>query len=246
MYWIYLSPHLDDAVFSCGGLIWQQATAGERVEVWTICAGDPPEGELSPLAKALHARWQIGLNPAAARRTEDAAACRRLGAFYHHFSLPDCIYRRSARTNEPVVALDEDLFAPLHPDEAGLPALLAEQLTLALPAGSQVACPLTLGGHMDHRLVRSAAEQLNRPLWYYADYPYAAQPGAAAQGFPSDGLQERCFGLETPALAAWQAAAGEYGSQISTFWAGRGAMIGALEAFYRKGGGSCLWKMKTT
>ena len=28
MRWIYLSPHLDDAVLSCGGLIFEQSRQG--------------------------------------------------------------------------------------------------------------------------------------------------------------------------------------------------------------------------
>jgi LmbE family N-acetylglucosaminyl deacetylase len=33
MRWIYLSPHFDDAVLSCGGLIFDQAQAGTPVEI---------------------------------------------------------------------------------------------------------------------------------------------------------------------------------------------------------------------
>ena len=29
MRWIYLSPHFDDAVLSCGGLIWEQTHSGD-------------------------------------------------------------------------------------------------------------------------------------------------------------------------------------------------------------------------
>ena len=49
--WIYLSPHFDDAVLSCGWLIWQQAQAGQRVEIWTVCAGEIPPGPLTPFAQ---------------------------------------------------------------------------------------------------------------------------------------------------------------------------------------------------
>ena len=53
---VYLSPHLDDAVLSCGGMIHRQAQAGERVVVVTVCAGDPPPGPLSDFARSLHER----------------------------------------------------------------------------------------------------------------------------------------------------------------------------------------------
>lgn len=76
---IYLSPHLDDAALSCGGLVWMQAQAGERVEIWTMCAGDPPEGRLSDYAQAHHERWGLGREAVAARREEDARSCNILG-----------------------------------------------------------------------------------------------------------------------------------------------------------------------
>src|SRR5512139_3118661 len=79
MHWIYLSPHLDDAALSCGGLIWEQVHAGDTVSVWTICAGDPPNGSLSPFAEALHARWQSGIEAAVLRREEDVTSCLLLG-----------------------------------------------------------------------------------------------------------------------------------------------------------------------
>ena len=72
---LYLSPHLDDAVYSCGGLIYQQTQAGQRVLVMTTCAGLPPSGPLSPFAEALHTRWQVSAtNAVTTRRTEDHAA----------------------------------------------------------------------------------------------------------------------------------------------------------------------------
>jgi hypothetical protein len=68
---IYLSPHLDDVTLSCGGLVWEQVQAGEQVEIWTICAGDPPPGALSPYAEELHHRWGYGIEAIAERRIED-------------------------------------------------------------------------------------------------------------------------------------------------------------------------------
>ena len=70
MAWIYLSPHFDDAVLSCGGLIWEQVRRGERVEIWTVCAGAIPPGPLSPFAAELHARWGTGMASVEARRAE--------------------------------------------------------------------------------------------------------------------------------------------------------------------------------
>ncbi|NTV35511.1 MAG: PIG-L family deacetylase, partial [Anaerolineaceae bacterium] len=74
MHWIFLSPHFDDAVFSCGGLIYEQVQQGDQVEIWTICAGDLPEGQLSPFAEELHARWTTGRETISSRAAEDQLA----------------------------------------------------------------------------------------------------------------------------------------------------------------------------
>ena len=68
MEWIYLSPHFDDVALSCGGLLWEQAQAGEGASVWTICAGEVPAGQLSPFAQSLHERWEKGQGAAVQRR----------------------------------------------------------------------------------------------------------------------------------------------------------------------------------
>jgi len=92
---IYLAPHLDDAVFSCGGLMARQAANDEGVTVVTVCAGDTPVGELTAFAVELHRRWGGAGSPIAARRAEDRMACGRLGASAVHLEVPDAVYRRS-------------------------------------------------------------------------------------------------------------------------------------------------------
>ncbi len=241
MAWIFLSAHLDDAVLSCGGLI---ASRAEATAVWTIFAGDPPAGELTPFARELHERWQTGPAAVAARRAEDVAACARLGAVYRHFSYPDCIYRRLP-DGRPVIADREDLFRPAA--EPGLTAELAGLFQTQIPAGTRVACPLTYGGHVDHRIVRAAAEQAHCELWYYPDYPYAAQPeaGGGETGralLPPDSRAVR-FDLPAEATATWEQAAAAYVSQISTFWADEAALRAALREYARQGGGSTLYRV---
>ena len=128
MAWIFLSPHFDDIALSCGGLAWEQSRAGESVQVWTICAGEAPPGPLSLFAAALHARWEAGQNAPTERRAEDLAACREMGAVPCHFDLPDCIYRRGLDQVSHLYISEEDIFGPIHPEEEGLIARLAEDL----------------------------------------------------------------------------------------------------------------------
>ncbi len=109
--WIYISPHLDDAILSCGSLIWHQVQQGDFVAIWTVCASESPYSQLSPYAQTLHDRWQTGTDTVALRRKEDAAACQVIGADYSHLPYFDCIYRRLPDGN-PVVTCDIELFIP--------------------------------------------------------------------------------------------------------------------------------------
>jgi LmbE family N-acetylglucosaminyl deacetylase len=94
---LILSPHLDDAVLSVGGIMEQAARAGIDVVVGTIFTADPgPSDAVSPVARELHAAWGLGDAPFVVRREEDIAAVTSLGARYIHGGLIDAIYRRDA------------------------------------------------------------------------------------------------------------------------------------------------------
>lgn len=243
MTWIYLSPHLDDAVYSCGGLIWEQTRRGERVEIWTITAGDPPPGPASPLAQALHERWHMAIETTAARRAEDEVACRRVGAVYRHFDLADCIYRWLP-DGRALVDENRQLFTPIHPAEYPLIDEISRRLADGLPRYARLVSPLTVGGHMDHRLTRAAAERLGRSLWYYADYPYVASQPDELPSVAGD-LERRCtLDISAAGLRAWQAAVADYVSQASSFWPDRETLDAALEKYCREDAGACLWRRK--
>ncbi|MES0360796.1 MAG: PIG-L family deacetylase, partial [Anaerolineales bacterium] len=95
MEWIYLSPHFDDIALSCGGLVWEQVKAGDKVSIWTICAGKPPPQPLSSYAQSIHKRWETNQEAVSVRRAEDILSSQRMGANPRYFSIPDAIYRRS-------------------------------------------------------------------------------------------------------------------------------------------------------
>lgn len=132
---VFLSPHLDDAALSAGGTLHRLAAGGASVTVLTVCAGRPPESDLSAYALGLHARWgqapDEALGAAAAmvarRRAEDRAACRRLGAACVHLKLPDLIYRRRAN-GAWAAESDADLFAGAAGVDAGTVDRLARRL----------------------------------------------------------------------------------------------------------------------
>ncbi len=182
---LYLSPHLDDAVYSCGGLIYAQAAAGQPVTVMTLCAGSPDPDRLSPLAQGYHRDWGGGPDPMAARREEDRAALRILGASPLHLSTLDGIYRWHG--DQPLYPERDLLFAGPDGREAeALPAAWQEEVeSLGLDRlRTCIYAPLGVGGHVDHELPRRLGLRLLASGWrvrFYEDYPYVElAPGGAA------------------------------------------------------------------
>ncbi len=233
---VYLSPHPDDAVFSCGGLIARQTSAGEAVTVLTICAGEPPPGVLTPFAQALHDRWETEDSPSAVRRLEDTLACGSLSAEVIHLEIPDAVYRRNI--NGTALYPDETaIFGALHESESDLVVNLQGELADHIPAQSMVYCPLGYGGHVDHRLTRRAAEGLNRALWYYQDYPYVMRGMAVPNEMGLPKGEKRVFKLDSREIDAWVQASSRYRSQLSTFWADEYALRAELRGFHAREGG---------
>jgi len=242
MEWIYLSPHLDDVALSCGGLVWEQAQAGQRVCILTICAGDPSLGEFSALAKSLHARWNTGARAATQRRQEDLASCRLMGATARHLAIPDCIYRRGGEEDQPLYTAEESIFRRLHPAEGDLVRELVAILAASLPAEAQVVSPLALGDHVDHQLTRQGAENLGRRLWYYADYPYVLKNARQLERLEREGWEWQRFPLLARSVGVWQQAIAAHTSQISTFWSSLESMAADIRTYRQSEKGIRLWR----
>ncbi|MCJ7512585.1 MAG: PIG-L family deacetylase [Anaerolineales bacterium] len=232
---VVLSPHLDDAVFSCGGWMAQRASAGAEVRVLTICAGDPPPGPLSPFAERLHARWGTAVPPASVRRTEDRIATGRLGALARHLDIPEALYRK-ADDGSHLYPDEAAIFNGLHAEDARRVDPLKKLLSQADP-NCQILCPLGIGGHVDHQLTRLAAEKLGLGLWYYYDLPYASRGGELSAGLGMPAGIAGTVPLAPEEIEAWASAAAEYRSQLGTFWTDPEHLLRELTDFHDAWGG---------
>lgn len=211
MRWIYLSPHLDDAVLSAGGLIYEQTHSGIPVEIWTFMCGYAPPGEVSSFAALQHAQWGFSSaeETTRARREEDQHAAAILGATVLHFDFLDCIYRRATNGEW----LYYDIFVPPHPEDARIPAQIAETISAHLQPDDVLVCQLAVGSHVDHILVRQGAELLGTPLRYDIDVPYVFYKPEEL-GPKSAGMKESVYSVTETGLSHWKEAALAYKSQI--------------------------------
>jgi LmbE family N-acetylglucosaminyl deacetylase len=240
--WVFLSPHFDDVALSCGGVAWELAQRCTRVAIWTVCGGEVPEGELSPFAEALHARWHSGRDAPAQRKFEDLLSCERLGVSQRCFSVPDCIYRRDPSSQEFMYASETSLNGILQPGDFENIGVLQQEIHDNLERDATLVCPLGLGNHVDHQLTRITAEGLKRSLWYYADFPYVLNQREQLAQLEGNGWVSQVFTVSQAGLAAWMDSVAQHASQISTFWSSLNEMQQAIAGYWQEESGVRLWR----
>ncbi|HEV1882529.1 TPA: PIG-L family deacetylase, partial [Streptococcus pneumoniae] len=170
--YIFLSPHLDDAIFSCSDYISKLTSEGEIVLVITIFSGYPLSQQLQPSAKQFHKLCNLGKYPIEERKKEDRLACERLQCDFRHLSYYECLYRKDRNGN----FLYRHIYSELK-NEDTLKNDIIKELLMHLDDKCVVYCPLSLGDHVDHVFVNSigrALEFMRYKVIYYEDFPYVS------------------------------------------------------------------------
>jgi LmbE family N-acetylglucosaminyl deacetylase len=241
---IYISPHLDDAILSCGGTIHQLTNSGKPVLIVTVMAGNPPAGDLSTFAQSLHKRWRIAAEEVAIRRKEDIDACLELGADWLHWEIPDCIYRRSTENDEQIYASEESLFGEIDPTETTLLDSLSG-LMESMPRSDSLFVPLAVGHHVDHQLTRRAAEDRldGTEIAYYEEYPYSGSEHRLTAAIDAaDQWSSEIIRLKSEDIEARIRAIACYQSQISTFFADANDLSRKVRQYVSEVGGERFWR----
>ncbi len=235
--YLVLSPHLDDAVLSCGGQLYQLVGKGQPVRVVTCFAGVPDYRILSPFAQDQHRRWGHPVDPVRRRRAEDIAALSSLGIAHEHWPYLDCIYRRDKDRDEFLYTSEGALFGEVASGDGWLVEALVRRVKRRFGQnGSVVFAPLSAGGHVDHQLVRLAARRLSAAgycVTYYEDYPYAEHPEevAAALSRWDTPSQSYAVTLSEQELGAKSAAILKYESQLAVLFGGATAVSERVRSY---------------
>lgn len=221
---LFLSPHLDDVAFSCGGTVARLAALGWRCIVATVFT----RSVARPTGFALACQLDKGLGPdvdyLALRRDEDRAFALAVDAETAWFDLPEAPHRGYASAAA--------LFGPPRAADAIGPAVdacITACLDSTRPA--QVFAPLGLGDHVDHvQVVRSVRRSVRDvPVAWYRDTPYALRVAADPA---SDGAT-LAVALDAPSLAAKLAGCAGYRTQLAFQFGGVESMQTALVAHAR-------------
>ena len=130
-----------------------------------------------------------------------------------------------------------------HPSERRFHLRIANALRSELRPDDVLVCPLSLGGHVDHILVRRAAESLKRPLLYYADVPYLLNyPQTLAPAIRA--LTSQFYRVSETGLESWLEGVSAYRSQVPSLYKGDGGTLyDAIRSYWGAEAGLRLWRM---
>ena len=227
---LFVSPHLDDAAFSCAGTLLSLAGSGWSVCCCTVFTASMP----NPQGFALRCQTDKGIAPEtdymALRRSEDREFARLLGiADVRHWPFAEAPHRG--------YSLPAELFDGVHEgDDIWKPIAEGLQDLVSLVDASLVFAPQGLGNHVDHLQVIAAVREAvtDDLVCWYRDTPYAIrEPDALPSSLLPEDLTEQATLLTEETLARKIAGACAYESQIGFQFGGAAEVDRKLREFHQ-------------
>lgn len=174
---VVLSPHLDDAALSCGGLLSALKGKVSRLVITLSCSNPTPRPGAS--GKPVRARNRAGYASPAERRREDIAAMHALDCDFVHLGFTDSIYRRSPTSGDLIYKTPREILArglPHIEDSAHVEELYLVLRRLCLGMGRLLLLsPMGIGHHVDHSICAHVVARLTSEratVLFYEDFPY--------------------------------------------------------------------------
>jgi LmbE family N-acetylglucosaminyl deacetylase len=223
---LFLSPHLDDAVLSCGALIGALAERAKPVVATIFTESDPPPHTFA--ARSFLRRCAAGSAAElfAARRLEDETALRGIGAEFVHLGHPDALFRRrrvgpaecagrllpELAHRYPTYRFDIARGRVSRADRQLIARIAAQVTGLVDRVGAErIFCPLGVGRHVDHLIARTVGEQFPGQVIFYSDFPYNQAHHPEAGFLERHNLRAATWAT---GLAGKQRFIRDYGSQV--------------------------------
>ncbi|MDB6049419.1 MAG: GlcNAc-PI de-N-acetylase family protein [Pseudomonas sp.] len=156
---LLLSPHADDVAYSIGGIVARLSMRSDLrlITVFGRSGWALPQASCEKSADAISAE----------REREDRAYCARRWIDYDILPCPDSFLMGYDKAKELRIAATDD------PRTEDVVTLIHNAVARGMP--QVVLAPCGLGEHVDHQIVRIAADGLHHvDVLYYEDVPYSS------------------------------------------------------------------------
>lgn len=174
---IFISPHLDDVILSCGEFVAKLRNTKREVLVITIFSGTPMSENISHAAKLFHDSCNLGDNAMHFRKNEDEKAMKLLDVEYIHIGELESLYRKNTDGTYKYNEI-EHIFTTDTSNEIDTIKCLSSKIEniFANMNIDKIYIPLGIGNHIDHVITRKSIENIASKFffkkYYYEDTPY--------------------------------------------------------------------------
>ncbi len=171
---IFIQPHLDDAVLSADLLIRKLTEASIDLQIITVFTKGNLK-EYTPQAEAFISKAGFD-DPEQLFQTfknEDISVMKNIGVRFKHLNFTDAAFRKDKKGTPIYKSASEQFSGNISVRDKLLTKQVMTQIKRSVKSGNLLfICPLGVGGHADHIIVRKAVEMLKKPVIYWQDYPY--------------------------------------------------------------------------
>lgn len=187
---LFMSPHLDDAILSCGELLLNISPYSKITIVTVFTEGSaPPYTYSANMNLKLCGNFKDARNLFHARRKEDARACAAMGVKYAHLGFLDASFRKKKNKNALTANIAQHIpeFSHIYPtyrwnilsgkisgnDRENIEIISNKMREYAHDRNKRlIFCPLGIGNHVDHVLVSKICRKIFSNLIFWEDFPY--------------------------------------------------------------------------
>lgn len=184
----FISPHQDDAVFSAGGLISYLSNKTEVIiiNVFDGCGSGPYT--LSAKAFLKQCAYQTMSDLSTQRYSEDAEVAKRLNVALINLDFDDAQYRKKISNSMITKIIGKVVPEILHiypiyrinirggkisvEDRELIKEINRILKSIISKKSDIIFCPISVGGHVDHKIVKKVITDNFKNNFFWMDYPY--------------------------------------------------------------------------
>ena len=218
-HFIFISPHLDDAVLSCCLLLENLKEANKQVSIITVFTNATlPPYTNDALNFVNKSGYQFADLLFQARKEENIKVLKFLKLNYRHLDFTDAAFRKTKLNKKFQAKQIFPMFTPqrmfVYPNFkklfSGKVSILDNELIKKLKVIIRkqvkelklkkilIVAPLGIGGHVDHIIIRQLARELKFRVLFWSDFPYNTHKKLVEGFFSKEKGFEQLFTIKVP------------------------------------------------